>query len=353
MCGVVIAAAALTHLLARVRPWGLRFLICAGLAVTALVDLPMSPYFTSPMPAMPLCYERIVAREKDATILEIPQLSSAIGMAWNPMLSYWQTIHGLKSTGGATSQFNHSWDDLIAWNSPFTAWDLANPNFLDKPESMAICVVSEVNYRDYAWLFLKVHDMRYVVLHKWPSMYLDSPMALYLDPLMTLLKDLKIDEDAATTVYDRDRLGPPLHPVVMLTGGWRHRYLWKGRLTRLIPREAHVAIYNPTPNEPLTLTIDARAFKESRKLTLKSLEKVLASWDVEPGESQTLTSPEFKLGAGLHDLILTTDGDTKPQKRYEAPPGEDMRAFSLYVHQVSLRNPVEPALARAVESQSR
>lgn len=346
MCGVVIASAGLMHLLARVPSRSLRVSICAGLAAFALVDLPLNPYFTCPMPAMPLCYERIAERDKNATVLEIPQLSSAIGMAWNPMLSYWQTIHGLKSTGGATSQINYPWDDLMAWNSPFTAWDLANPEFLAKPDSMSIGVVNGIGYRDYAWLYLKVHDLRFVVLHKWPSMYLDAPMALYLDPLKSILADLTIDDDATTTVYDRDLLGPPHKPVVMLTEGWRHRFLWKGRLTRLVPREAHLAVYNPTPNEPLRLTIDASSFNESREVFLHNGSKLLATWRIGPDAPQSFASPAFLLTEGLHDLTITTDGDTKPSKRYEAAPGEDMRPFSLRVNAVSIDRQAVPAVAQ-------
>lgn len=336
LCASVIAAAALAELLGRVGRRSVGTLICLGLAAVAVVDLPLNPYFSATMPAMPASYGRIAALDPDARVLEIPQVTSATGMPWNPMLSYWQSFHGLKSTGGATSQVNHAFDDLLAWSSPFSAYDLADPAYLARPEAMTIGIVPGVSYRDYVWLFLKVHDLRYVVLHRWPTMYLDAPVPVHLERMRGLLADLAIDEDEATTVYDRDRLGPPARPVLLPTDGWRHRFPWKGRLTRLMPREAHLALYNPTPDRPLAITVDATAYREPRAVTLSAGGRTLASWRFEPDRPQTMTSPPFTLPAGLHELTLSADGEAAPRKRHESAPGEDMRPYSLRVNALAL-----------------
>jgi hypothetical protein len=274
-----------------------------------------------------------------AAFVEVPQFGSG-GSDMYAICAYWQSLHRGRTTAGYCGQSNAVHDNLLTYNSPFLAEALARPDFLEDPDQTRLVLGGEVDFRDYAWLYLKTHDFRFVVLHRWPGA---APPSAGLDRLKAQLEVAKIYEDAGSVVYDRDRLAPPEHPVMLTTGGWRVG-LGKSML-RVAEREAHVRTYNPDPDRELRLTFDARSLKETRQVRLVCEGKELAHWSVRPGDFQSLAGPAFRLPAGFHDLVLESDRTTKPRSKRDAAVAGDMGAYSIWVDNLKLE-PAEAAVAR-------
>ncbi len=336
----VVASAGLHHLLGRVGNTRGRFAVFAGLAAVALVDLRTVPYPTIDVPPIPPCYSSVLADDPRATFLDVPQFNAG-AFQLPSVCTYWQSLHGGKTSAGYTAFANARYEDRIYHNSPFDAFKLAQPWYLARPGLATIELARGVDFRSYAWLYLTVNDLRYVVVHHQPGAFPEFPV--YLEPLKGQLVDAAILRDDRTAVFDRDRLPRPTRPVFLYDEGWGHRVARQGRLTCMLGRSARVHAYNPTPDQPLTFTLDASGHKVARTVALKEGGTELARWTVGPDVGSLLASPPFTLAEGLHTLTIEVDGDARPSKA-DAHVEGDATPFSLWVTGVGL----ETATPRAV-----
>jgi len=336
----LIAGAGLRQLLAGLPGWRTRVAAFGLLASLALADLSVVPFSTVGIPPMPACYPAILAKDPAATFLEVPQFNSG-GYQLPAVCTYWQTFHGGKTSSGYTAFLNFQYDNRLMWNSPFDAFKLRMPLYLADPRRESFEFAHGVDFRSYVWLYLKVNDFRYVVVHHQPG---DFPeFAVHLDRLKAELADSKIHEDAATVVFDRERMPKPTVPVFLYTDGWGNRVFRETRPTCMLGRSGRVMVYNPTPERALTFTLDAAAHKHPRTVLLREGGEDLARWEVPTGATSLLATPPFRLTEGLHELNVVSDGDDRPS-RYDAHVDGDFTHFSLWVTGLGL----EPALPRAV-----
>jgi hypothetical protein len=86
----------------------------------------------------------------------------------------------------------------------------------------------------------------------------------------------------------------------------------------------------------LTL-VDVTAFARDRVVRLKEAGRELARWRVETGSPRTLDSPPIRLGDGIHELRLESDGDDRPSRH--ADRLDDARTpYSLKLRSVRIRD---------------
>ncbi len=333
VAAAVVAAAGLRDLLARLQVGPARVAAFGGITALALLDLSTVPYRTIDVPPMPACYGAIRKLDPDATFLDAPQFNS--GAFQLPSLcSYWQSLHGGKTSAGYTAFLNVKYDNLLYFNSPFDAFKLASPFYPIAPESETIELAQGVDFRSYVWLYLKVHGLRYVVVHQRPGSF--PEFVVHLDRLKSLLADAKVFEDADTAVYDREKMAPPSKPVFLYADGWGDRVVRQDRRACMVGPTARVVVYNPTPDQPLAITLQAAANKKDRAVTLRSGGRVLALWEARAAGSLPLTSPPFTLPAGLQELTIATEGADKPSRREPGIIAADHTPFSLWVGGIGL-----------------
>jgi hypothetical protein len=308
----------------------------------ALADLSTVPYVTTDLPKMPACYSVIRKADPEATFADVPQFNS--GAFQLPALcTYWQSFHGGKTSAGYTAFLNAHYDNLLYYNSPFDAFKLAQPGYLTAPESETFELVQGMDFRSYAWLYLKVHGLRYVVVHQRPGSF--PEFVVHIDRLKAVLQDAKIFEDESTAVYDRDRLSTPTKPVMLYAEGWGDRSFKEYRPARMLGKAAKVHVYNPTPDRPLTFQMEAVANQRARAVTLKAEGKELARWQVSPDGRASFDSPPFSLSAGLRELTIESDGDDSPS-RIDFDKWGSTAPFSLWATRVGLSPaPVAPSVA--------
>jgi hypothetical protein len=290
---------------------------------------------------MPACYAVLKERDPRATFLEIPQISSG-GTELNAMCGYWQALHHCQTTGGYSSHMNAVFDNLLTYNSPFSAWNLAKPDYLQDPEALSVDLVSHVRFQDYAWVYMKAHGLRFLIVHHWKGSMPEVPV--HLDRLKALLEEAKVYEDEATTVFEQAKLPPPSRPTLLCTEGWNRRLAWQDRYTCVVGKAGRLSVYNPEPDTDLTLTLEASAFRRARSVRVLAGDRELARWQVEPDVLREYTSPTFRLPAGLQQLTIESDGEDRPKGHREAPAEGDVRPFSLRATGVALRavNPTLP-----------
>ncbi len=340
----VVAAAGFRQLLSKLPNRPARVAVFGVLASVALADLCTVPYLTIDLPKMPACYAVIEKADPKATFVDVPQFNS--GAFQLPALcTYWQSFHRGSTSAGYTSFLNTHYDNLLCYNSPFHAFKLAQPWYLLAPGSESFELVQGMDFRSYVWLYLKVHNLRYVVVHHGPGSFPEFPV--HVDRLEAVLQEAKIFEDESTAVFDRERLPTPTKPVLLYTEGWGNR-MWKGgRIACMVEKSARVHIYNPTPDQPLTFHMEAVAQKRARNVTLKSGGVELARWQVEPIGRASLDSPPFTLAVGLHELTIESDGEDHPY-RTDSVVTASNTPFSLWATQVGLSSATEaPGIAGA------
>ena len=192
---------------------------------------------------MPGCYAFMERAAPGAPFVEVPQFGSG-GSGLNSVCTYWQSFHRGRTTAGYCGQGNAHFDNLLAYNSPFYAEAIAQPTFLADPDRIPLALDGVFAFRDYAWLYLTAHDLRFVVVHRWPGA-VDPASSPGLDRLKSALAAAKVYEDAGSIVYDRDRLPAPARPVMITTGGWRIG--GEHARVRVAERSARLLVYNPDP----------------------------------------------------------------------------------------------------------
>ncbi len=331
----VVASAGLHHFLARFKSHWARRVILGVLTVATLADLNAVPYQTMTVPPIPPCYEAILKADPAATIADVPYFNAG-SFQLPSLVTYWQSIHGAKTSAGYTAFVNTRQDNLMSYNSPFNAFLLAKPDFLEHQDNERFEFTSNADFRSYVWLYLTAHDLRYVVFHHGPGAFPEFPV--HPKRAEDLLRMSCIYYDPDTAVFDRDRLPRPTRPTFLYDRGWNNRVLRWGKLNIMLGREGRVLVYNPTPDQPLTLTLDVAAHKTPKQVTLKADGVELTRWTVAPTSTAMLASPAFSLGEGLHELTITSDGDDKPS-RSDAHIQDDKTPFSLWATGIGL----EPA----------
>jgi hypothetical protein len=329
----VPAAAGLQHLLARWRSRRLQLVLVAAVGVAAVADLAMVPFQTSDIPALPACYRWLRERKPDAAWVDVPQLASGNGTDFSSACTYWQAWHHGRTTAGYSGYNNMIYDNLLFEPSPFAWPRLAKADYLHNPEAITVDLVAGTRFEDYAWLYLSVHRLDYIVLHQEPGLAEEYRSAI--KRLKSLLRHAQIFEDEDTAVYDWTLLPPPERPTLLCTEGWRHRNPWKGRHTCAVPHLVNMAVFNPDPEQPLAFTLEAAALHQPRTVRLLANGRELARWEIRPEELRGYTSPEFYLPAGLSSLILESDGEERPA-RLEVTYEGDTRPYSLRVSGIGL-----------------
>jgi hypothetical protein len=326
----LVAASGLHHLLARLPARWMRGALLSALTVGTLADLAIVPYWKIEIPQQPGCYAFMKRTVPGAAFVEVPQFGST-GSDLNSTCAYWQSLHRGRSSVGYCTPPNEINDNLLTYNSPFFAESLARPDFLEDPDRTPLELGGAAAYREYAWLYMRIHGFRFMVLHQQTGV-LDP--AIRLDRLKSVLEPAKVFEDEASVVYDRDRLAPPRQPIMITTRGWR---IAQGpSATRVADRRAHLAVYNPDPERPLRLTIDAQSLHRIRKVRLVCEGRELGRWEVRQGTYQAVASPPFYLPLGLHELVLESDGVSRPRYPPEAVAIADMGPYSLKVDRLEL-----------------
>jgi hypothetical protein len=345
VCSAVIAAAALKDLLGRIGRPRLSPVLAGALMLAALADLATVPYGSSEIRGMPACYAAMRRVDPGASFAEVPQFSSSSASDLSALRAYWQTFHRGRTTAGYTAHPNLAFDGLVCNSSPFSIEYLANPQYLANPDNSTFDLMAQVGYRDYVWLYLTRHDLRYVVLDK-QSIEI-SAFRVQLDRAQAALRDAQVFEDADTIVFDRSRLPAPSKPVALCVEGW-NPVDWSptGDRTRSMARIGRLAVYNPDPARELSLSLEANAFQQARTARLLSGRTELARLRIEPGPRKVVATPPFRLPAGLQELTIETDGADRPTRHRDIPLSGDRRPISVRVASILLapRIPV-PAVA--------
>jgi hypothetical protein len=329
----VPAAAGLRHLLAQLPGLRLRATLSAAVCLLTVVDLSMVPFPTSEIPRLPACYAVLRARKPDAAWIDVPQLGSGICTDLGSACTYWQARHHSRTTAGYSGYNNVVYDNLLFQPSPFAWPHLAQADYLHNPDAVSVDLVAGTRFEDYAWLYLSVHRLDYIVLHQEPGLADEYRVAVRR--LKPLLRHAQIFEDQDTAVYDRTLLRLPQRPTLLCTDGWRHRNPWKGRHTCAVARLAHMAVFNPVREQPLAFIFEVAALHRSRMVRLLTNGRELARWEIGSDELGRYTSPEFHLPAGLSSLVLESDGEERPA-RLEVTYEGDRRPYSFRVAAVGL-----------------
>jgi len=332
----LVAAAGFRRLMVGIRrPW-VRALVGSAAVALVVADLAMVPFQSDPIRRpIPGCYEWIRARNPRAAILEAPLLSSGCPHPLTETCAYWQSFHGLRSSSGYSSFINIDFDDLMVDHSPFAAGTLFNPAAFDHPESQSVGVVSDVSVRDYAWLVAKRAKFDYILLHGWDdSVGIRSPSFL---KLAKALQGALVFSEPMVLVYEAARLPEPTRPVLLCDEGLR---CWRGRPgppIRVMGRSGRVTAFVPDAVAKQVFTLEARAFRRPRTITLAVGDRELARWDLGPGEFRTLESPPIALPGGLQTLTLRSDGEDAPATPDEEPCEWDTRPYGVQILKLGLK----------------
>ena len=133
---VVVASAGLKHLLARYQTRRAKLAMLAALGFVAIIDLGETPYNMVAVPPIPPCYAAILQNDPTATFVDVPQFNNG---AFNlpSLATYWQSIHGARTTAGYTAFPNSQHENLVYFNSPFDAFRLARSDYLEDPGARA------------------------------------------------------------------------------------------------------------------------------------------------------------------------------------------------------------------------
>ena len=311
----VVAAAGLAQLLKGLRRPLARGAMVAVLSVVAVADLAFVPYVqTYRIPPMPEAYAWLQRRDPKATLFEWPLNGQGMGDR-----TYWQSHHGFSTAEGYSGVDNMDFMNQIRMLSPLLG--TGRDDFLTHPDAETFGPIREAAFRDYLWLFLRVHGYRYVLLHEDVGPALGQPAALAR--LREQLGGTKVFEDGRTTVYEASRLQPPGRPVLVCSEGWTTNI---GKLLAGLPippsfgvgKEGRLVLFNPSPAEDLVLKLDATPCRSARKVRLMDREVELAAWKIEPGEPRSYLSPPFRLPAGLSELSLISDAEERPARGFDA-----------------------------------
>jgi hypothetical protein len=354
VCAAVLAAAGLRHLLARVPSRTGRGAILVVLAAITVADLSVDLYSGARIPELPAAYAWLLRRDPHPTLLEIPVQNSGSGSKVTSSCGYWQSIHGGATSAGYSGVDNLRFDNIVYHQCPFTVAQLVDPAFLTQPDAMPHGIAEPSSFDDSIWLYTKYYRFSHIVLHESPGAFPGTPECLAR--LKGRLEGARIYDDGRIAIYETARLKVPSQPTLLCADGWRqHRpweppKTWHGRPVAALDRKATVVIANPDPTTDLVLRYEGAAFRKARSVQLLANGHVVARWTVASAELATYRSPRFRLGAGIHELQLVSDGQSPVVRRREEPAEADTRPYSLRVTQISVTT---AGSAEIAESSSR
>ena len=270
----------------------MRLPVVVGLMLLATADLAMPPIFARPPLAMPACYGVLSRIAPGAAILEAPQ-SPSQGDPLSAACGCWQSSHRHPTTAGYSGSSNAPYDSLITFPSPFSVDRLAEPGYLEHPDTESFDVFDAAGFSGSAWLFLTAHRLPYVMLHRCPGLS---------------WRPVRIDRLDAQDGRREDLRGPrrdPLRDITASATPAPDARLHRGLATGLprgasVPRpppKASLAAYNPDPGRDLVFTLNAAAVREARVVQLFADGEKVASWPVRPGPPRDYISPPFRLVA--------------------------------------------------------
>jgi hypothetical protein len=299
-----------------------------------LADLAMVPFETSVIPPMPAVYRDLTYKNPDASVIDAPMFGSNEGQVFSSLWGYWQSIHHARTTAGYPGLPNVPFESEIVRPSPFWAGRLVDPSYLADPHPERFGPVEGAQPRDYAWLFLTAHHFDHVVVHQ--GTWTDPKYAIGNERIKGLLAEAKVFEDADVAVFDRGRLHPPEHLTWLCAEGFRPSLAKSSSWTFGVLREGRVVIYNPTPDRSMVLKLgDASAFARRRVVRLVEENREIARWEIEPQIQRTIETPPFRLGEGVRELKLITDGDDRPV-RYADRLDDARTPYGLRINSVKV-----------------
>lgn len=307
--GALLAGSGLQHLLRRLRWRASRALLVAGLTIAAVADLAVPPLGDRfPVRSVPPAYAWIARTAPGAAVLDAPMFPSGCCALIGATCGYWQADHRLPTTAGYSGVPNAIFDDAILAGSPFQTAQLADPGYLADPSSQTIDLAANMPARDYAWLYLTAHRLRFVVLHRESALVPEVPVRR--DRLEALLRSALVFEDDRTAVFDRERLPEPTRPVLTCLDGWHRRGPWQGRASAAPERRARLLVFEPEPARGLILNVEAASARTSRTIILRSETAQLARWEIEPGGWRSYQTRPLRLDPGMNELSIEIQGPT-------------------------------------------
>ena len=336
VCAAVPVAAALGDLMGRLKGAAGRASLVIGCATLTLADLAMVPFETATIPPMPSIYRDLTYRDPETTLVDAPMFGSSEGQVFSSLWGYWQSIHQARTTAGYPGLPNVPFEAEIVRASPWWSGRLADPRYLSDPSSERFGAVEGVDARDYAWLYLTAHKFDHVVVHQ--GRWIDPKYAGGSERIKALLAEAKVFEDADVAVFDRARLRSPEHLTWLCGEGFRRDLIHPGPGSYGVLREGRIVVDSPTPDRPIVLSlVDVSAFAHARVVRLTEAGRELSRWTVEIGTPRTIESPPIRLGNGVHELRLTSDGDDRPSRH--ADRLDDARTpYSLRLKAVRIRD---------------
>ncbi len=325
----ILAAAALAHLLERIRRPTTRWSVVAVLSIVAIFDMGLTPYRdTYRLPPLPASYEWLRQQGPEARLFEWP--INGPGMADR---TYWQLFHGCPTSDGYSGVTNMAFIDRINLLSPLFA--TSREDFLSKSDVESFGPIRDVRFDDYLWLFLKANNYRFLVLHDDLGPALGHPAALAR--IRDRLSGSGVFKDATTSIFDLSRMPKPAHDVVVCTDGWRSSVEMPAPLRFGVGMNAGLVLYHTKSDEPVVIELEASSCRTARTVRLLDGPTELARWTIEPGEPRTYLSPSLRFPEGLNNLRLESDAEQKPTRSRDALD-ESKKPFSLRIQSIRVRN---------------
>ncbi|WP_152050701.1 hypothetical protein [Tautonia marina] len=332
VCTGILAGAAWMQLRARWSRPMTRGLALAIVLVVAVVDLAQVPYGAEALPALPQGYTWLREHHPDAAWIDIPHMNSGNAHSFNARLTYWQALHGGRTTAGYSGHQNRPHDDLMSWNSPFADTRMMEASFPGPSGTEHFDLIRNADFHDYAWLYLTHHDLRFVVLHRASEMPAEQ-----ISRMDAALDHARCYDDGALAIFDRELMPKPRAPIALGSEDWGGYYLLpKDGFVRLATASPAIEFVNPDPEEPLVFAFEARALGGPRTVTLKDGDRAVWTWTVAPGEFGLHVSPPFLLPESQGQFHLESDGAlalSRVRKRFEG----EREPVSMIVRGVCLR----------------
>ncbi|WP_435010143.1 hypothetical protein P12x_001372 [Tundrisphaera lichenicola] len=332
VCAVAPVSAALGDIFDRLKRTPFRPVVLPICIAIMMLDLSMTPFPSADIPPMPAIYLEMAGKDPESSLVDVPMFGSSEGQVFSSLWGYWQSIHKLKTTAGYPGLTDVGFDSEIVSTSPFWSKRLEDPTYLSDATEERFGPVLGVDARDYAWLYLKAHRLKNVVIHRG----IDPKFVGGIERMELILAGARSFEDDTVSVYDFDRLEPPGRLTWLCASGWRPgRGASAGSFGVL--RRARLFLFNPTADRPIRVELGrVSAFHRARSVRLLEDGHELARWTIQPGTRSDLDSGPILLGTGFHDLILESDGDDRPT-RHDDRLDDAKTPYSLRLDSVRVR----------------